>query len=421
MLTHGQYGQTAVAGVVGGMISWVVFSRFENPGIPPPVPQANGGGEWKSWEVLFLLEGCMTIVIALVGFFWLPHSADTAWFFDAEERRWAEQRIKLDQDGAAYARSYKRTSRRYRGSDDDGCAESEAHHGLLSETESVRRTMSATSNISVTADAGLSRHDILSAILNYKIWHILMVNILSAIPAAAFGIFLPLVVKQLSPALNLSPSASNLLSAPPFACGAIVLLVFTRWSDRSKKRLVPIMWGLTILLFGLTAIALIPMRHYILRYAALCVILSGSFIASPLTVVWLTNNTPEPGKRAILLGLNGWGNLAGISLLFLFTPEDRKSGYVRSSVVVLLCVLSSFAGFVLFRHMLVRENRRRESIIGRWSDEEKEREELMGDVPVPLSPSARLSKNLGLHVVVKTLGPGEHRSGDEKMTFRYGL
>ena len=419
------YGQTAVSGVLGGILSWAVFSRFDDsPAIPPPPMSraAEETGWWKSWKVLFLIEGCMTMVIASIGFLWLPHSADTAWFFNAEEKRWAEQRIRIDRDEASGTKSHRRTGKRStRPSQDEEDAEGEAHHRLLSDGGPANRRMSIVSSMSVTADAGLTRHDILSAFLNYKIWHLLAVNILSAIPATAFGIFLPLVIKQLSPSLDLSPAASNLLTAPPFAFGALAIFIFTRWSDRSKRRLVPILWGLGLLLVGLTATVLIPIGNYILRYTALCVLLSGSFIASPLTVAWLTNNTPEPGKRAILLGINGWGNLAGIFLALLFTPEDRKNGYIRPFIITLLCVLASFAGYVAFWVLLVKENKQRDSITAHWSEEEREREELLGDVTLPLTVTGRLSNSFGLNVLAKRLGLEEGRKGDEKMTFRYGL
>lgn len=29
-------------------------------------------------------------------------------------------------------------------------------------------------------------------------------------------------------------------------------------------------------------------------------------------MTWLAGNTPDPGKRTVVLGINGWGNLAGI-------------------------------------------------------------------------------------------------------------
>ena len=230
-----------------------------------------------------------------------------------------------------------------------------------------------------------------------------------------------MVMKQLSPTLNLSPSASNLLSAPPFAFGALMLFIFTSWSDRSKQRLIPIFWGLALLLFGLTTTVLLPMRNYVWRYIALCILLSGSFIASPLTVAWLANNTPELGKRAILLGINGWGNLAGVFLLVLFTPTDKRNGYIHSFIVTLLCALASFAGYVLFWILLRRENKWREKITSSWSEEEMDRERIFGDMPIPMSVLGRLQHTLGLDSVLRRLGLDEGRKGDEKITFTYGL
>ncbi|KAF2768805.1 MFS general substrate transporter [Teratosphaeria nubilosa] len=429
------YGQTAVAGALGGVLSWAVFTHFHEPHRGPEAPPSTTSfeGGWKSWEVLFLIEGCTTMLIAIVGFFWLPQSADTAWFFTDQEKECAEQRILLDRDGAVVhgPGPRKRNSRpsnenleRHARTNED---EAEGpHQRLLSEpvnsTSDRRRRPSNVSAISVTADTGLSRQDILSALFNYKIWHLLICNILSAIPATAFGVFLPLVMKQLSPALNLSAAASNLLAAPPFVCGAVTLFIFTRWSDHSQKRIMPILWGLGILLVGLTMTLLAGTKNFVLRYISLCILLSGSFIASPLTVAWLTNNTPEPGKRAILLGINGWGNLAGVFSALLFSPDDEKIGYLRPFIITLVCVIASFAGFVSFLVLLVRENKWRDSITDGWTRAEYQREELIGDVRIKNNSTVEfLWRRTGLEYLAMVFGWDKARHGDEKLTFRYGL
>ncbi|KJX96646.1 MFS transporter like protein [Zymoseptoria brevis] len=447
------YGMTAVAGVLGGMLSWAVFSRFpgdggggsSGPQLPPSstVEAMAVGSGWKSWEVLFLIEGCTTMTVALIGFVWLPRSADTAWFLNEEEKTWAEKRMRRD-----LGNTISETSKEAADDDDDdddndtheytttrtsteeqGLFRSYSSHSNPSSHSSARLLHSTSNNTlrphissqSITADAGLTRQEILAAIFNPQIWHLLLINILSAMPATAFGVLLPIVVSDLSPSLNLSPAASNLLSAPPFACGALVLFAFTIWSDRSRQRLVPILWGLVLLVIGLVIAVITPVSQYWLRYFALCVLLSGSFIASPLTVAWLANNTPEPGKRAILLGINGWGNLAGVFVSVLFTPQDRDAGYVRSFTVLLVCVLVAFAGFVLFRVLLVRENRFRERIVNGWTEDDKAREELIGDVLVPERASSRFARIIGLEKLKGWLGWEEERRGDAKMTFRYGL
>src|SRR6202012_3691530 len=52
------YGQYAIAGALGGLLAFVVFSRFPGDG-------AVEIGGWKSWQVLFVLEGGATMLIAL--------------------------------------------------------------------------------------------------------------------------------------------------------------------------------------------------------------------------------------------------------------------------------------------------------------------------------------------------------------------
>ncbi|CZT21117.1 related to nicotinamide mononucleotide permease [Ramularia collo-cygni] len=431
------YGMTAVSGVLGGVLSWAIFSHFPDDGDPSDTPQFPPPGvgvetlkqaHWKSWEILFLVEGCMTMTVALIGFVWLPRSAETAWFLNREERVWAEKRMQLDvvrsRETSKEVNEEEEPLTRPLTSDSRGDEQgTEAHDRLLQDSENnmLRSWRSNASARSITADSGLSSQDILEAVFNYKIWHLLFVNILSAIPATAFGVLLPILVKELSPSLHLSAAASNLLSAPPFACGAILLFAFTLWSDRSRQRLVPILWGLIILLIGLAMAVFAPVDNYWLRYASLCVLLSGSFIASPLTVAWLANNTPEPGKRAILLGINGWGNLAGVFMSVLFTPADRDTGYVRPFTIVFICVLVSFAGFVAFRVFLIRENRHRDNVTRSWSEEEKEREQLMGDVPAGEHWGQRITRGLYISALAQRFGMEDERRGDEKMTYRYTL
>lgn len=192
------YGMTAVSGVLGGVLSWAIFSQFpgdgddtSEPQFPPPGIEAFEGAKWKSWEILFLVEGCMTMAVALIGFIWLPRSAETAWFFNREERLWAEQRMQLDitdsrkaskevddEDESHLTRSVTSDSRE----DESGV---EPHDRLLQDSDNnmLRSWRSTASTKTITADSGLTTQDVFEAVFNYKIWHLLIVNILSAIPA----------------------------------------------------------------------------------------------------------------------------------------------------------------------------------------------------------------------------------------------
>lgn len=241
-------------------------------------------------------------MLAMVGFLWLPHNASTAWFLRPDERLWAEERIRLDREGPSTAPTMRNGETSVPQMEDNNHpSRSEESHGLLGSAS--RPAAKPQEKRSATDDRGLTRADVLSAFFDWKLWYLLVCNILSTMPVTAFSVFLPLVLRELTN----SPAHANLLTAPPFLVGAVVLYNFTYWSDKKKERLVPILWGLGLLLFGLTAVVVVPKGWVIMRYCALCVLMGGTFVASPLTVAWLTGNTPETGKRSVVLGVNGWG------------------------------------------------------------------------------------------------------------------
>lgn len=279
----------------------------------------------------------------------------------------------------------------------------------------------------LTSDSGISTRDIISAFTDWKIYYLLTVNILSSIPTTAFAIFLPLIIKPLSD----TPAHANILTAPPFLIGASILYLFASWSDRHRFRIVPILYSLGLLLTGLSAVVLLPQDQPALRYLALCLLLAGTFVASPLTVAWLADNVPSPGKRAVVLGINGWGNFAGVLAAVLFKPQFAP-GYVFPFAVTFLGVLLAFAGYAGFRLLLMRENERRRKIVAEWDEDEVEREREFGDGPLGRA-KARAGRSGILAVVGKSAflttftrwiddaGGTGGRSGDEKMTFLYGL
>ncbi|KAI9810485.1 MAG: hypothetical protein M1827_006261 [Pycnora praestabilis] len=439
------YGQVAVAGALGGLLSYGVFSAFPPDELPVAadisandhLSSASTTSAWKPWQVLFLIEGSATCVVALWGFLWLPRDAASAWFLGEVERKWAEERILRDRDAVQIGKSS--TADKSLEETHDQAAQLDHTNDDDSQTEHLLRITSSQpsdlgrrhSHISIgsgiTSDRGLTRTDIVSAITEWKIWYLLVVNICSSIPAMAFSVFCPLVVKG----LGFDSIRANLLTAPPFAIGALVLWMFTWWSDHRKERILPILCGLGVMLVGLTATVMLPEEAYGARYGALCVLLGGSFIASPLTVAWLAGNIEEPGKRAIVLGINGWGTLAGLFSAELFSPKYAPH-YITPFYVTLCLVLTSFLGYALFRTLLVRENMSRARIRQGWTLEELEEELEWGTGPLPwnslrwmsrISHAGSLGSLFSRLVPFQTTTDGEpvRRRGDEKITFVYGL
>ena len=182
---------------------------------------------------------------------------------------------------------------------------------------------------------------------------------------------------------------------------------------------------------GLVLVVALPttVAWAIPRYIALNVLLSGTFIASPLTVAWISDNTPSPGKRALLLGINGWGNLAGVISAFLFDPKYEESGYIVPFWWTLACVSAAAAGYVLLWRNLNAENAKRKDILSKWDYEEIANEGADGRGPVEQNNRLLLLAIEGLRRTGRLKGVVEWleeaaqggREGEEKLTFVYGL
>jgi hypothetical protein len=165
------------------------------------------------------------------------------------------------------------------------------------------------------------------------------------------------------------------------------------------------------------------------RYIALNILLSGTYIASPLTVAWISGNTPSPGKRALLLGINGWGNLAGVISAILFRPKYAAAGYIVPFWWTLASVALAAIGYVLFYRRLKRENEMRQGILRKWSEDDVEAERLHGRGPVPQQQGwlKNASDMMRSHSKLAWLADWlekavrSGREGDDRLTFVYGL
>jgi hypothetical protein len=225
--------------------------------------------------------------MAIVARIWLPAGPGTAWFLSNEEKTYAVKRIQFDY--ALYVE----------------------HEYAESGVERDR----------------LTKRDMWETIRDWKLWYVLVFNICASVPNTAFSVFLPLVIQG----LGYSSIQANLVSPyrpPPkhslrhnLFCtdvGAAIclrsgrpLFVFaelgpqvmkllrcndsdgtsneTNCCDR-KERGYHIVAGILIGLIGLIAVVLVHSSQG--KYAGLCIFLFGSYISAPLTVAWLSNNTP---------------------------------------------------------------------------------------------------------------------------------
>jgi hypothetical protein len=214
------------------------------------------------WQALFLFEGGLTILLSLVTFCCLPTSLKNAWFLTPAERLHAVRRMELD--------------------------------------------LAGTQEMADINGGSISKRDVIDAFKDWKKLLIVACNVLAILPVTAFTTFLPLIVEG----MGYKGVQADLMSVPPFVVGVVGLMIFVYSSDRFKERSLHTMVGMLLGLIGCVVMA--TSQDTRLRYAFTHICMAGIFASGPLIAAWLAGNTPWRGTRSVVLGINGWSNLAGV-------------------------------------------------------------------------------------------------------------
>ncbi|CEL10640.1 hypothetical protein ASPCAL13756 [Aspergillus calidoustus] len=281
----------------------------------------------KGWQTVFLFEGALTVFVAALGLLVLPTSPGTAWFLTAEERAHATKRMALD----------------------------DAHAGEEAED-----------------DSKITLRDVKDVLKDWKKLLIIVFNILSVLPVTAFTTFLPMIVEG----MGYEGVKATLMSVPPFVAGTVGLVIIVYSSDHLKERSLHTVFGMALGLIGCVVMATSGSDK--LRYGFAHVCLAGVFVGGPLVAVWLASNTPGKAARSIILGINGWSNLAGVIAGQLYKSHHAPT-YRYPLIVTMILIAVGMCGFCAMRGLYMWENRRRRRIILSWDEQEYAEEQSRTD------------------------------------------
>ncbi|KAF1814247.1 MFS general substrate transporter [Eremomyces bilateralis CBS 781.70] len=308
-------GMFAIAGAFAGLIAYGLFKIKSDV--------------LHDWQILFIFEGAITLLMAIVTFVMLPADLHTAWFLTPLQRAHAVRRMQMDLD------------------------ENVPDIEEVATTKESRR---------------FSSRDLKEALTDWKKLIVILFNITATLPVSAFSYFMPLLVKG----MGYTGVKASLMSVPPFIVGAIGLFCFVTSSDYFKERSLHVMSAMFLAIIGL--IVMVVSTSSKLRYGFTHVCLAGAFTGGPLIVAWIAGNTPEKGVRSILIGINGYSNLAGVIAGQLF--KTKHSPRYRFPLTVTMCIMSAgIVGFGIIRSVFVYINRSRERKIATWTDADFETEE----------------------------------------------
>jgi len=191
-----------IAGAFAGLIAYGIFQIHPSP--------TSG---LHTWQILFLLEGGLSILMAFVTFALLPADLNTAWFLTPRQRSHAISRMQADIGAVA------------------------GGFGVLEHGTNV--------------ETSITRRDVIDAVTDWPKIITIVFNIFATLPVSAFGTFMPLIVRG----LGYAGVEASLMSVSPFAVGAVGLVVFVVISDRTKERSIVVACSNGVAMMGLIVMA----------------------------------------------------------------------------------------------------------------------------------------------------------------------
>ncbi|WYZ46061.1 hypothetical protein EsH8_IX_000286 [Colletotrichum jinshuiense] len=241
-------------GAVSGLISWSVF---------------RWNGKLHGWQYLFIIEGAITIAVAVFLYFFAPRSPEKCRWYTDNERRLAKLRLEED---------------------------------------------------SQDQDKKFRWEDAKKQLQHWPTWAFAFLALMYGVGVASSSNFLPTLVKRLTK----DATKANLYTVGPNLTASVCQLTITWFSDRYQQRASISCGTLVISLLAWILLGTLDLvNHQKVGYFITYLITFATFVPSNLVPVWLASNVPTTTGRAVALGLNYMAmNLAGIISSMVFRAED---------------------------------------------------------------------------------------------------
>ncbi|KAK5572331.1 hypothetical protein LTR43_002063 [Exophiala xenobiotica] len=263
--------------------------------------QMDGLANYSGWRWIFIMEGILTCVVGIIGYFFLvdfpDKAARTSWaFLNERECQFITRRIAKDR----------------------GDAELEPF------------------NLRKWAASGL----------DLKIWGFALIFFSITTQAYAIAYFLPIILHN---NMGFSIGAAQCLVAPPYAFAGILMFATSWAGDRWRMRGPVLIFNCLICFVGLPLMGFVKSSG--VRYFGVFLTTAGVNANIPAAMAYQANNIRGQWKRAFasatLVGFGGIGGIAG-SLIFRSqdAPHYRPGIYAAIAcdglIVVIVGILSIY-------------------------------------------------------------------------------
>ncbi|KAJ5775706.1 uncharacterized protein N7511_000717 [Penicillium nucicola] len=310
------FSSTSLAGAFGGLLA-------------SGIGKMDGIRGYGGWRWVFIIEGVLTSVVALILFFFIADFPEDVKWLSEEERTYMRAKLAKDVGKAA-------------------------HH--------VR----------------MGKKEVFSVFKDYKVFIGGMMYFGLIVPAYSYAYFAPTIIKS----YGYDSIKTQLYSIPPWAASFGVSMIIAFFSDRMHQRFAFTLIPMFIAIAGFAMLLSITSKAQTnAQYGALFLVTSGCYAAMPVIVCWFAMNLGGHHRRSVGTAWQvGFGNIGGIIATWSFVEKNGKIDYRTGYIISLSFVCVSIAACVAYLIAIVWENKKRDRAAVDPTSIGEDEEEYLGDL-----------------------------------------
>ncbi|CAE7028183.1 hypothetical protein CFE70_004052 [Pyrenophora teres f. teres 0-1] len=267
-------------------------------------------GSRHRWEMIFAIEGIITVILAIIGFFTMTDRPETARWLSQEEKDLAIARVKSERVGQTDVLDKLDTKKTLRG------------------------------------------------IFNPVVLTTAFIFLLDNITVQGLAFFLPTIVRTIYPKHTVI--SQQLHTVPPYVVGAVFSVFFPYLSGRFDRRVIFFIISAPLVMIGY--IMFLASKDHDVRYGATFLIASGAFTFGSLANAQASANVVSDTARASGIGtVVMFGNIGGLISTWSFLPTDAPNYHIGNGLN-LATSSTMFIASILLLLWMKSSNKKRQGV-----------------------------------------------------------
>ncbi|KAL4966832.1 putative MFS transporter [Aspergillus stella-maris] len=291
------FSSTTLAGAFGGVLA-------------AGLGKMDGIRNLAGWRWVFIIEGLLTAVVAIVLFFFLPSFPEDAKWLTDEEREYMRAKLAKDSGSAGH-------------------------------------------------DVSMGWRDILEVFKDYKIFIGGLMYFGQVVTAYGYAYFAPTIIQS----YGYGKIETQLYSIPPWAAAFGFSMFIAYLSDRFQHKFLFTIVPMCACMAGMGILLNITDNRDI-QYGALFLVTGGVYSAMPVVVCWFAMNLGGHRRRSVGTAWQvGFGNIGGIISTYSFLAKDKANFYRNGFIIGVSFIAFSCACCIAYAAALWHQNKKRERIM----------------------------------------------------------